>query len=130
MRNRRRRFVNHGFVEAGTSPPGLIDQIGGNALAYEIWIPAFPPVRSGLETCGRVTGTMDHDDRWRVAFPVHRYLELDVHLANHDLIGSRSLVGSVRRGDRRVAGDLRDAADKEAPLIFDHQWPGQELLHL
>jgi hypothetical protein len=70
---------------------------------------------------------VDHDDWRRVALLVHWYLELDVHLADRDLIRAGLLISG---GNYGVVRNFRYTTDKETPLILDNQRFGQESPHL
>ena len=127
-----RCLMDDGLVESGAPASCLIDQIGRNPFSHEIRVPAFPPVRRGLQTSCRMRGPMNHDDRRRVALFVYRCLELNIHLADRDLVGEGHWVGIRRRRylHRRVLCDFRHATDEEAALVFNHQWFGQEFFRL
>ncbi len=111
-------LMNDGLVEPGTSASCLIDQVGGYALPHEIGIPTFPPVRCRFQTGRRMTGPVHHDNRRHLGLLALRYLELNVHLTDRDLVGSGRL---IRPGHGGVIGNLRHATDEEAALVFDHQ---------
>src|SRR4030095_6703984 len=113
-------FMDDGLVETRASASCLIDDVGGNPLTHEVWPPALAPVGILPQTRRRMRGPVHHDDRWHVLFPVRRYLELHVHLADRDLAGGRRLTRVVRLR-RGIRGDLRYAADEEAALILDDQ---------
>ena len=125
-----RGLMDDGLVEPGTSASCLIHQVGGDALAHKVGVPAFPPVRCRLQAGRRMTGPVHHDHRGHVALLALRYLELNVHLTDRDLIGNRRLIGSARSGHSGVVGDLWHATDEEAALVFDHQRFGQEFFNL
>ena len=68
---------------------------------------------------------MHHNDRRNIGCLARRYLELNVHLSDHDLVRCVRLIGRRHCG---IVSDLRDAADEEAALILDHEWFREELL--
>ena len=70
-----------------------------------------------VEPCTMITGQPGADF-------FARNLELHVHLTDRDLLRSPAAgagrPGAARR-NRRVVGDLRDAADEEAALILENE---------
>src|SRR5206468_12814742 len=78
--------MDYRFIESGSAASGLIDNIGRNAAAYEVWLPAFTPIRSRFETRSRMTGSMYHDHGRNVRRLARRYLELYIHLADRYLV--------------------------------------------
>ena len=106
------------LIKSGASAPGLIDDIRGDAAAHEVWLPAFSSVRSRFQTRSCVSGAVHHDDGRHVQRLASRYLKLDIHLPDHNLVRCIRLIG---RGYRGILGDLRHATDEEAALILDDQ---------
>ena len=116
-------LVQHRLIESRTPAARLIDDVGRDALADEVRIPALTTVRRRLERGTGVRGAVHHDHRPARRGPLRRNLELHVHLADGDLLrrGRRRLLARRRERDRGVVGDLRHAADEEAALILEHE---------
>src|SRR3989441_756222 len=119
--------MDYRFIESGSAASGLIDNIGRNAAAYEVWLPALTPIRSGFETRSRMTGSMDHDHGRKVRRLARRYLELYIHLADRYLVWCVWLIWARHGG---VVRDLRYATDEKAALILDYQRLRQEFFCL
>ena len=122
--------MNHGFIEAGAASPRLIDQIGGDPVPHKVRRPAFAAVRRRFQTRCRMTRSVHHNDRWCLLLLTGRYLELDIHLSNCDLVRRRGCIRSVRRRNRGVIRDFWNATDEEAALIVDDQRLRQKFLCL
>ena len=133
-REARLAFVEHRLVESGAAASRLIDDVARHAVADEVRIPAFATIGCRLETGAGVRGSVDHDHGPATAVLLGRNLKLHVHLTNRDLLGSdwrwRRGRGGARTGRPRydgVVGDLLNAADEEAALVFDGQRAAQKL---
>src|SRR5207247_8694582 len=119
--------MDYRFIESGSAASGLIDNVGRNAAAYKVWLPAFTPIRSRFETRSRMAGSMHHDHGRNVRRLACRYLELHIHLADRYLVWCVWLIWARHGG---VVRNLRYAADEEAALILDDQRLRQELFGL
>ena len=127
-------FVDDRLVESGASASRLIDDVAWDAVADEVGIPTLASIRRRLEARSRVRRPVHHDHRPSAVVLLCRDLELDVHLADRDLLWRRRLrrrsAGRGRSGSTRVVGDLGNAADEEASLVFDDERAAKELLWL
>src|SRR6266581_2830350 len=119
--------MDYRFIESGSAASGLIDNVGRNAAAYKVWLPAFTPIRSRFETRSRMAGSMHHDHGRNVRRLACRYLELHIHLADRYLVWCVWLIWARHGG---VVRDLRYATDEEAALILDDQRLRQEFFGL
>src|SRR5437867_10098215 len=123
--------MDDGLVEPGAPTSGLIDNVGGNPATHEIGLPAFAPIRCRLQTCSCMTGPVHHDDRRCVVLLAVRYLELHIHLADHDLVGiARRWVGAARGGVVGLLGDLGPAPVEELPWALVNNGLGRNFFGL